>query len=274
VVLQKQKRSSGLAQEAGDTVTAMRILDAAGSIQYQRTFPNQSEYDGFSDAWSVSASVLVGTNGSGLLVNYDLDSEPSAPEPEPSSWWQLLGVVNGKLKPFSGPLLVQGGLISDATNGRFRTKPLDARSDALEFKVWAHHFRLIFPVRVDWAEGKLSPAQSCRVCEYKVAPEDDRRIDSMTFVRLCPNPGRACEKPERVVVKIDSKVELVASQTAVEWSEGVASGPSPDVKNPIGDQGGIGVPDDDVWLKVRIDGREGWMHSVEDFTALDLPFEQ
>jgi len=27
----------------------------------------------------------------------------------------------------------------------------------------------------------------------------------------------------------------------------------------------------DVWIKVRIDGQEGWIHSQEDFDAVGLP---
>lgn len=37
-------------------------------------------------------------------------------------------------------------------------------------------------------------------------------------------------------------------------------------------QGGtvqLGVGDD-LWLKVRIDGKEGWIHTQEDFTAIGV----
>jgi hypothetical protein len=29
-----------------------------------------------------------------------------------------------------------------------------------------------------------------------------------------------------------------------------------------------------LWLQVRIDGKEGWMHSDEDFRALGLPEDE
>ena len=88
IMLRKKKRQPGPTQETGDTVVAMEIRDAADTILYQRTFPHQSAVE-FSDAWFVSAGVLTGTNGTGLLVSYDLDSEPSAPEPESSEWYQV-----------------------------------------------------------------------------------------------------------------------------------------------------------------------------------------
>ena len=275
VVLYNRKRAPGTTQETGETLVAMEIRDAAGAVQYRRTFPYQTGAVEFSDAWSVSAGILAGKHGTGLLVNYDCDSEPSAPEPEPSSWWQLFGVVNGKLKPFGGPLQVQGGLLPGQEIGkRLTTVSPDPQSDALEFKVWSKHFRLVFPVRIDWTRGKLALAQSCEVCQYKVLPEQDRRVEDLTFVRFCPNPGRKCEKPERVLVKATSKVELVAAQVNVKWSEGSASAPSGNSDKPMDDEGAIALTGDDLWLKLRIDGKDGWIYSEEDFNALGLPFEQ
>jgi hypothetical protein len=32
----------------------------------------------------------------------------------------------------------------------------------------------------------------------------------------------------------------------------------------------VGVADD-PWLHVRIDGREGWLHTAEDFAAIGVP---
>jgi len=33
-------------------------------------------------------------------------------------------------------------------------------------------------------------------------------------------------------------------------------------------------PDTDLWLKVRIDDKKGWIHSKEDFQALRLPEDE
>ena len=121
VVLQEKPRLPGSTQETGNTVAKMEIQDSAGTVAYQRTFPVQSPLEGFSDAWFVTAKVLTGRSGTGLMIRYDLDSEPSAPTPENNSWWQLFGVVDGKLKAFSGPISVQGDLL-----------PNDSPSDVLE----------------------------------------------------------------------------------------------------------------------------------------------
>ncbi len=275
IVLHKVKRAPGPTLEVGDTVVAMEIRDAAGTVHYRRTFPRQTGEVAFSDAWAVSAGILSGKHGAGLLVNYDCDSEPSAPQPEPTTWWHLFGVVDGKLRPFSAPLEVQGGLPPGQEIGKsLWTAALDQQSDALEFKVWAKRFRLIYPVRVDWATGKLAPAQSCKVCQYQVLPEEERTVEDLTFVRFCPNPAQKCEKPERVLLKVDSKVELVTAHVDLKWSVGSLTGPSGGAEQPMDDAGAIALAGDDVWLKVRIDGQEGWIWSEEDFNALGMPFEQ
>lgn len=46
-------------------------------------------------------------------------------------------------------------------------------------------------------------------------------------------------------------------------------------KGPSEDAGGFGVATgSNLWLKIRIDGKEGWMHSEEDFRALGLPEDE
>jgi hypothetical protein len=65
----------------------------------------------------------------------------------------------------------------------------------------------------------------------------------------------------------------MAGHTAVQWNEGSAAVTSGDPNNPMPNEGNITVSED-VWLKVRIDGKEGWLNEEEDFTVLHLPFEQ
>jgi hypothetical protein len=143
---------------------------------------------------------------------------------------------------------------------------------------------------VDWAQGKITPAQPCdeqaakggsgevQACQYKVLPETDRQIDSTTFVTLCASPGEKCENPGKVVVKMNSKVDLLVAQVKAQWNGGVAAGPSgksEKLMDAMDDAGGVGwAPNDEFWLKVRIDGKEGWMHGEEDFNAFGLPHDQ
>jgi hypothetical protein len=281
-VLRKQL-PAGAKPGAGQTVTSMEIRDAAGIPQFSRTFADEGGTDGFINTVSVSVTSLSGATGNGLLVSYDQDSEPSAPETESSGWWQVFGVVDGKLKALSGPILVQGDLLLSDRSDQAQAPgvAIKAPGDVLQFKVWAGRFRLIFPVRIDWAQGKLEPAQPCEkngptpgTCDYGVVPEDHRYGADLTFVRLCANPMETCQKPDRAVVKKDSKVELLAARAQAQFDPGKLSGWSGDPKNAMSDAGGITIVSKELWLKVRIDGKEGWIHSQEDFDALGMPSEQ
>ena len=78
----------------------------------------------------------------------------------------------------------------------------------------------------------------------------------MTFVRLFQESNSRTGPPAHVVVKKDSKLEVLAGKLLVTWQEG------PDAVN-------LSV-DEDVWVKVRIDGKEGWIHTPEDLNAIGL----
>jgi hypothetical protein len=284
VELRTRKVQEESAGEGGDTVVAMEIRDAAGAVQYQRVFPYvQGTEDSF-ESWSVSALPLTGTNGAGLLVSYDDYFEPSAPEEEPSGWFQMFGVLGGKLVPFGAPLEVQGGLLDEYVDGNtYKTaRSMGAQTDEVDFKMWTGHCRIIFPIRVDWNKGKLAPAQDCAMsagelsagCQYKVVPETQLYTSGITFVRLWANPNEKSGAPQNVVVKKDSKVDLLSALAATKWVEGNPAGHA-NTKGPVDDAGSLGVDTGaDLWIKVRIDGKEGWMHSEEDFHALGLPEDE
>lgn len=285
VELETRKVNPASGDKSPDTVVAMEIRDTHGAVLFRRMFPYVPGTEDEFETWSVSALHLVGTHGTGLLVGYDAYSEPSAPEEEPSGWFQVFGIVNGKLAPFGAPILVQGALLDEFASGNVykAARPLDAQADAVEFRVWTGHCRLIFPVRVDWMQGKLSPAQECEMtggepgkgCQYKIEPEDKLYTQGVTFVRLWPKPDEKSGPAVNTVVKKDSKVDLLTALVATQW---VPSGTTPHSANsngPLADAGSIGIASDvDLWLQVRIDGKEGWMHSEEDFRALGLPEDE
>jgi hypothetical protein len=285
VELHTRKVQPGSTNEQGDTIVAMEIRDAAGAVQYRRTFPYQEKNEEFSDSWLVDARLLAGTNGTGLLVTYDAYSEPSAPEQEHTGWIQIFGVLNGKLVPFGGPLEVQGGLLDQyADSHTYKAAgPLGSQADVVDFKVWTGHCRLIYPVRVDWTQGKLMPAQECMKtaeglgigCQYKIVPEEKFYIEGITFVRLWPKPDETSGPPAKTVLKEDSKVELLTALVPTQWNDLGKPAGSGNSNDTLDDAGGFRVaPDSDLWLKVRIDDKEGWMHSEEDFRALGLPEDE
>jgi hypothetical protein len=76
-------------------------------------------------------------------------------------------------------------------------------------------------------------------------------------VRLFPEADDG-STPKHIILQSDTKVEYLEALLQIDWA-------SQDGKSV-----GFNVTGD-VWLKVRIGGQEGWVHSEEDFEALGVP---
>jgi hypothetical protein len=141
------------------------------------------------------------------------------------------------------------------------------QADSLEFRVSAGNFFVTIPMRVNLVQGSLDLGIHCfrqtghgmgeSGCDVPVQAERTRTSDEMTFVRLFSEPAENSPTPAHVVIRKDSKVEFIAANVRPTFT------PSDNFMV-------LGVAED-VWLKVRIDGKEGWIHTQEDFDAIGLP---
>jgi hypothetical protein len=64
--------------------------------------------------------------------------------------------------------------------------------------------------------------------------------------------------PRHVVVRKGSRVEFLGAKIKLSWDA------SHEVLF-------FGADDQDPWLKVSIDGQQGWIHTQEDFDAVGVP---
>jgi hypothetical protein len=245
-------------------LVSLVIRDAAGTVQYQEPFSYELEGGTFTEACSADVSLLRGSNGTGLLVESGcLPSAPLAGGP-----WRILGVVRGRLVPFGKPLVAEGEWDEFVPGAVTRTANLtQILPDTFRLRVWTGYFFVPVPVRVDWREGRLAPEQRCMYqtgrgfaeegCEVPVdGARIIRREQELTFVRMFRESNERSGPPAHIVVKMDSTVEVIAGKVAIVWDEGPEA-----VSISVGE---------DVWVKVRIDGREGWIHTPEDLNALGL----
>jgi hypothetical protein len=270
VILHK-KHLAGLTvtdPEFQTTLVGIEIKDASGSVHYRDTFGYEVSGNEFSDTLSAEVELLQGKERSGLLVTYG--SLPSTPLGGQS--WQVFGLFDNKLIPFSKPIHAEGELANPAVGtpeqAVVKTMPEPRlQGEVLNFRLWTGNFFVIYPVRVDFLMAKTMPAWRCFEmgaqgmqsggCEFRVEAECQRLGEDLTFVRLHAEATEGMGTPGHVVLKKDSKVVILAAQGKVDWQE---------------DDHGVGLtPGDDFWLKVRIDGKEGWIHTQEDFLAIGLP---
>lgn len=260
----------------------MEIVNAAGGVLYKRTFPLWADAEGES-AWKIYAHALFGANGTGLLVKSGPDVTSSGPDPESNaSYSQIFGVVNGKFVPFSGPFSGMVGK-SDAS-GAYRTVgALGPQADELRLTLGTGRFVIVVPIRLDWAQGKLALAPQCpeaatgsahAMCQYEMQDPNAylKRPKDVTFVRLYTSPDEKSGRPERVLVKPASKIEILAYRADMEMKQPDPSSPPSPTEFPVKDMVQIGLaPGSEAWLQVSIDGKVGWIHSDEDLAAVGLP---
>ncbi len=254
-----------------ETAISFDVKDASGVVAYHQVLLADSRAiqldeirrEGrFLFSTSVSAVQLAGTKGQALLVDWgEIISAPDV-----CSNAIILGLFDGKLKPYSDVFcesLVEPASVVDRT---WKLK-IDPRTgfDILEIRRRAGYFNVIIPVRIEFLMAKLLPAQWCvrlhaapdmlERCEFPVEVERHPEKED-TFVRLFPEPDEKTT-PRHVVVKPNSKVEFLSA-----------------LARNVLDRNGKWIPAPDAletpWLKVRIDGHEGWVHAEEDLNALGL----
>ncbi|HSW49896.1 MAG TPA: hypothetical protein VLH09_06950 [Bryobacteraceae bacterium] len=224
--------------QATVSAESIRITDAEGAVHFERKLPNGTTAD---------VAPLAGKNGAGLLVTY----ETKAAVP-PVRSWEVLGVLDGKLTSFGLPILPDGGLQPGAPGW-----DADLRVDVLNFRVSAGNFFVIVPVEVNWESGSVRLAYVL-VKRCRMAVEVSRKpVEAAATVRLFPGTDEEAGKPASVQVRKDSVVELLGSEGRVMWEE-------------FDDRIALSVAED-IWLRVRIDGKEGYLRSPEDFEAIGLP---
>ena len=246
--------------EPDATLALLEIVDSGGVVRYRDNYPYAVESGGFCPA---SVKVISGSNGAGFL----LDMACAASQPDSGGPWQILSVANGKISPLGKPFSASGQIV-DFVPGEIKKigNLTQILPDELRIHLFTGYFHVTVALRVGWWEGGLALAQHCFYqtghgfapdgCEMPV--EDVERQPSeqeLTFLRMF-SESNARGIPEHVVVKKDSQVAILAGKVFVTLEES-KSGISLDVGP-------------DMWFKVRIDGKEGWIHTEEDLQAVGL----
>jgi hypothetical protein len=267
VVVLRLKRlvPAGTVPPSEDALSTLEIRDAAGATVHRETFAYTVERGAFSDSCAASVRALNGGFATGLLIG--VGCSPSAPDG--GEVWELFGLIDGRLVRFGKPFTTNGEFVGIVPHPPQQVGAATLfRPDVLQFRVWTGNFRVTVPVRVDWMQGRLAPGLRCfeqtgrglreSGCEVPVEAERVPGEEALTFVRLFAEATEGMGVPRHVVIRKDSRVEILAARIKLAWDESRAVTV-------------FGADDQDPWLKVRIDGREGWIHTQEDFTAVGLP---
>lgn len=270
-----QRIEAAPGQSVEETVEWWELRNSKDQVVYREQYPFNVVNGVFDFSVSVTASSFTTKEGAGIVVQRG--DEPS--DPLSGGSVQVFGYKYGRDKygvdeslfgSFGPPIWIQGDYLGIGTDTSRPTPTLPSAvtmmtmDDILKFRVWTGNFFILYPVRINWITGKLEPARRClettakgrsERCSYPVEVEAHLGREQ-SFVRLFPEPDDGFT-PKHIVVQAETKIDFLEARTQIDWGG--------DGKAITFDLNG------DVWLKVRIGGEEGWIHSEEDFDALGVP---
>jgi hypothetical protein len=267
VTTRSQTISPASSERFATTVSELEIRDENAGTVYREIFLAPLADGRFLQTLTVTVSLLEGAGGRALVLRFIEDAEPAGG----SESWQMFGVVNGKLTRYGAPLpLGQGGaaingvLTGVMLRGGIGVVPLASTAEPLEFRVWAGSFFVGVPVRIDWAAGQWSEAEQCFAsvggslqpagCNLRATVARGPVAEGVA-VTLYPQPEENAYAARRVPVRRNSALEFPAVRARAQWRN-------------VGNRFACSL--EDLWLRVRIDGNEGWVRTAADFAALGL----
>lgn len=259
-----------------ETVEWWELRNSKDQVVYRETYPVNVVNGAFDSTVSVTATPFTTKEGAGIVVQRG--EEPSDPMSGGSVQvfaykygGEKYGVDESLFQSFGPPISLEGEYLGVDTDTTLPKPTLPSgvtmitMDDILKFKIWTGNFFVMYPVRINWITGSLEPARRCiemtskgrsGLCSFPVEVEAHRGNEP-TFVRLFPEADDG-STPKHIILQSDTKVEYLEARLQIDWA-------SQDGKSV-----GFNVTGD-VWLKVRIGGQEGWVHSEEDFEALGVP---
>jgi hypothetical protein len=254
-----------------ETVTSFSIVDEEGDTHYRKSFDVEYDHDGFTESIGVSAYALEGRRSRGfrtesgalqeltdkeyqtvgLILYYSVI--PSAPSAGVSC--QVFSSQREHLVPLSAPLTVYGEIYELPRGSTPNTLRL-LRDNTMKFGVWTGWFEVVVRVKV------LDRLRVVPIHHYSTFDGDafdvvvDRKdSEKDTFVRLFNHPS-ASSIPQHVIIRKDTDITFLWAHTSVAIepckTECVVSA------------------DEMPWLKIKIDGKEGFVRDPEDLLALGI----
>jgi hypothetical protein len=276
-VLSEGPSPSAKPANSSATLSRFEILNGQNTSIYHQEFPYTFTQGHLQDHLSASASLLSGNGGVALAIRF-LD-RPESPDKIAKESWQLFTVVDGQFRAL-GPLLplghgsdiAVGGVVTAVMmKGGIAVMPMASTAEVLALRVWTGNFYASVPVRFDWPHGQWGVGQQCYrntngtltesgcIIPMQAVPQPRSLHDDFPYVQLFPAPDADTGGSDNIMITPNKPVEFLEMFAVVHWHTEGLQGQR------------VACTFSDVWLRVRIDGQEGWVHGQDAFTALGLP---
>ena len=261
----------GASKGFDETVESFSIVDKEGNVHYQKSFDVEYGNGRFAESVGINAYALdsrgrkslfyesgkskefisKGQAGVGLILYYGVI--PSAPSSGVSC--QVFTLKGEHLVPLFSPLTVYGQ-IYELPHGSNPNASRLFDGNTMKFGVWTGWFEVIVPVKV-LDKLRVAPLHYNSTFGFNAFDVivERRHSEEETFVRFFNHP-EISSIPRHVIIKKDTKVEFVCAYARVSIESGGAEC--------------VVSVDEMPWLKVRIDGKEGFVKDAEDLMALGI----
>jgi len=276
-VLAERTSSGTPSANSSSTLSRLDILNARDNSIYHQEFPYTVTQNRLQEHLTASASLLNGTGGVALVIRF-LD-QPERTDALAKESWQLFTLANGQLRPLGpmlplghgGDLTVGGVVTAVMMKGGIAVMPMASTAEVLALRVWTGNFYALVPVRFDWAHAQWGEGQQCyrnsngtlteSGCIMPVqAVAKPRSSDAdLPYVELFVGPDGNTEGSENIMITPSKRIEFLEMLALVRWRN----------EGPQGQR--VACTFEDLWLRTRIDGKEGWVHGQDAFDALGLP---
>lgn len=270
-VILKLMKYQGASKGFDETVESFSIVDKEGEVHYQKSFDVEYGNGGFAESigicvyalescdrkffryesGSLKEDVFKGYVNKGLILYYSVT--PSAPSSGVSC--QVFALKGEHLVPLFSPLTVYGQIYELPQGSNPNARRLFA-GNTMRFGVWTGWFEVIVPVKV-LDRLRVVPLHHHLTFGYDAfdVKVERRPSEEETFVRFFNHP-EVSSIPRHVIIKKDTKVEFLWAYARVSIGSG-------------GAECVISI-DEMPWLKMRIDGKEGFVRDAEDLLALGI----
>ena len=270
-VVLKLMEYQGASKGFDETVESFSIVDKKGKVHYQKSFDVEYGNEKFAESVGIWAYALdsrgskgflyesgrlkefisKGHAGAGLILYYGVT--PSAPSSGVSC--QVFTLKGEHLVPLFSPLTVYGQIYELPHGSNPNARRL-FDGNTMRFGVWTGWFEVIVPVKVlDRLRVVSLHYHSTYGYDAFDVRVERRHSEGETFVRLFKSP-EISSIPRHVIIKKGAKIEFLWTYAMVSIKSGGAES--------------VIFIDEMPWLKVRIDGKEGFVRDEEDLLSLGI----
>jgi hypothetical protein len=250
VICYKETKHAGMCNEDDEeTVKWVKIEDERGKTEFHKSFPVAFFHR--IERHLVEVNLLEGREHEALELVYEQLPTPA----NSGEQIQIFGLRDGKLQPMDASPLDFYGQLGEMPEGSVKGARRLAADDSLPIYVLTSYFYILEPVRLDWKDFRLRPQQTG---EFEVAQEPPFQrtpdIQTEAYVHLYAGPDKSASVTG-IGVTPQTKVDVLRARFSAGPPEAHSSA-------------------NDVWLKIRIDGKEGWILGADEYTAIGLSFYQ